>query len=206
VLWIDHVILAVGDLDTASNRLLKEHGLASFVGGRHIGQGTGNRIVPLGDCYIELMGVVDEAEAKTTPLASWIRCHISDGDHLAGWCLATDDLDSIAERVGVTPVPMQRRRPDGVLLSWRLAGLKVAMEEPPLPFFIEWNVTVEDHPGRAEAAHRRPAAGISKIELSGSSQRLAEWIGDHELPVHFAPGRPGVRAVEIAGDPPIRLT
>src|SRR5262245_53549604 len=63
MLAIDHVILLAADLDHAAARLLKTHGLASLPGGRHPGHGTGNRIVPLGDSYLELMGVVDEVEA-----------------------------------------------------------------------------------------------------------------------------------------------
>ena len=46
--WIDHVIYAVDDLDTAGAALFDREGLASVPGGRHEGWGTANRIVPLG--------------------------------------------------------------------------------------------------------------------------------------------------------------
>jgi hypothetical protein len=40
------------------------YGLASIEGGRHPGWGTANRIIPLGDAYIELVTVVDDEEAQ----------------------------------------------------------------------------------------------------------------------------------------------
>jgi hypothetical protein len=70
MLEIDHVIVAVADLDVAAAALEREHGLASVAGGRHPGHGTGNRIVPLGDSYLELMAVVDEDEASASPLGA----------------------------------------------------------------------------------------------------------------------------------------
>src|SRR5512142_3281084 len=61
---LDHVVLAVDDLDRAAARLEREHGLASYAGGRHARGGTANRIVPLGSQYLELMAVVDPARAE----------------------------------------------------------------------------------------------------------------------------------------------
>src|SRR5262245_6695165 len=72
VLALDHVIVVVADLDSAAGRLYREHGLASVAGGRHAGHGTGNRIVPLGSTYIELMAVVDPDEAASSPVGSWV--------------------------------------------------------------------------------------------------------------------------------------
>src|SRR4051794_41286944 len=62
--WIDHVIYAVDDLDTAGAALFDREGLASVPGGRHEGWGTANRIVPLGESYLELIAVVDVEEAE----------------------------------------------------------------------------------------------------------------------------------------------
>jgi len=69
---IDHVVMAVRDLDDAGDRLLRDHGLASVPGGRHARWGTANRIVPLGEDYIELIGVVDgEQAARTVKLTAY---------------------------------------------------------------------------------------------------------------------------------------
>ena len=60
---IDHVAIAAIDQDRAAARLLDEVGLASVPGGRHPRWGTANRIVPLGDTYLELITVEDEMAA-----------------------------------------------------------------------------------------------------------------------------------------------
>jgi hypothetical protein len=204
-LHIDHVILGVGDLDLAARRVFDQHGLESVAGGRHLGLGTGNKVIPLGRAYIELMGVVDSDEAAESALGRWIQRLTHGGDRLVGWCIATTDIDSVARRLGLDTVSMQRRRPDGVLLSWRLAGLDAAMEDPLLPFFISWEIPDEDHPGRVPVSHRVPATGIASIEIAGDSGRLAKWLGGDELPVRFVAGEPGLKSVHIASTPPITL-
>ena len=58
---LDHVLIAVSDLEAAAREVERRHGLASVEGGRHQGLGTAKRIVPLGDTYLVLVAVVDEA-------------------------------------------------------------------------------------------------------------------------------------------------
>ena len=60
---LDHVLIAVADVAAAARELEARHGLTSIKGGRHPGYGTANRIVPLGDSYLELVTVADESEA-----------------------------------------------------------------------------------------------------------------------------------------------
>ena len=196
-LAIDHVIVAVGDLDVAADRLLAEYGLASLPGGRHAGHGTGNRIVPLGSDYLELMAVVDATEAAGSPLGRWLAARASEGDALGAICIRADDLDAVAARLGLAAVGMSRPAPDGTELCWRLVGLEAALAEPPLPFFISWDDVGEDHPGRGDAPHRTEPGGISWIEVGGDEARLGEWLGDHSLPLRVVKGPPGVRSVGI---------
>ena len=63
---LDHVLFAVADLAAAATEFESRYGLASVQGGRHDGWGTANRIVPLGDAYLELLAVVDEDEAASS--------------------------------------------------------------------------------------------------------------------------------------------
>jgi Glyoxalase-like domain len=71
-LELDHVLIAVADLNGAARDLESRHGLASVERGRHAGWGTANRIVPLGETYLELITVVDEAEAAASAFGRWI--------------------------------------------------------------------------------------------------------------------------------------
>ena len=60
---LDHILIPVGDLSSAVAKFEARYGLASVDGGRHAGWGTANRIVPLGQTYLELVAVVDPKEA-----------------------------------------------------------------------------------------------------------------------------------------------
>jgi hypothetical protein len=195
VLTIDHVLVVVRDLDDAADRLYEQTGLASAAGGRHGGHGTGNRIVPLGDSYLELMAVVDRGEAAASPAGSWLERRLDEGP--AGLCLRTDDLEAVARRTGYQPLPMSRTRPDGVTLDWHLVGLEAALSEG-LPFFIEWHLDEEDHPGRTVVEHRCAPLGIDWVELGGDEERLGSWLGCHDLPLRHVDGRPGPHRVSIA--------
>ncbi|MCU1449231.1 MAG: hypothetical protein JWP02_1401, partial [Acidimicrobiales bacterium] len=124
VLAVDHVIVAVSDLEEAGRRYDEQHGLASVDGGRHPGHGTGNRIVPLGSSYIELMAVVDRDEAASSGLGSWLAQRLGEvGEGPAALCLRTDDIETVGLRTGREPLAMTRTRPDGVELGWHLMGL-----------------------------------------------------------------------------------
>lgn len=98
---------------------------------------------------------------------------------------------------------MSRTRPDGVELGWHLVALDAAFTEG-LPFFIQWHVSDVNHPGRALAEHRCAAVGIDWVELGGDQDRVASWLGPHQLPIHHVEGAPGPRRIAIAiasGDP-----
>ncbi|MYI86020.1 MAG: VOC family protein, partial [Dehalococcoidia bacterium] len=162
----DPVLLATADIHPTALRLEHDHGLASLPGGRHEGHGTGNRIVPLGDAYIEIMGIVDEEQAAASPMGAWLREQTAAGDRVAALCLRTDatGFDAVAERLRLRPLPMSRDAPGGVTLSWRLAGLGDAMGDPSRTFFIDWQVPPEHHPARGVAPHRVEPAGFSWVE------------------------------------------
>jgi hypothetical protein len=200
----DHVILAAGDLDAAAERLWREHGLASVVGGRHAGWGTGNRIVPLGSGYLELIGVVDRAEAEASEFGRLLLGQLeAKGDHLRGWCVAPNDFDATVSRLGIDVTTGSRTRPDGIVLSWRSAGFVDAMQDPSRPFFISWDVPVDLHPGRMEAGHRVSPKGIEWLEVSGDFAVVRHWLGPEEpaLRVGVRPGdEQRVLAVGIGTD------
>src|SRR3954465_3243242 len=98
---IDHAIIATADLEAAARRLEDEHGLAVSGGGRHLGIGTENRIVPLGPGYLELIAVVDAQEADATPLGRALAQRITArGEGLIGWVVAVPDAPAEATRTG----------------------------------------------------------------------------------------------------------
>ena len=189
---IDHVIWVAGDLHAAADRLAEEHGLPSGGGGRHVGLGTHNRVLPLGGGYLEVIAVADPEEAAASVIG---RAVAAAPDGLFGWAVAVEDVPAEAQRLGLDVTSIER---DG--LTARLAGVARAMAEPGLPFFIQRD------PGISDPGASGDAGGIAWIELAADPERLHAWLGGEELPVRCAAAGepPGVRAVGLGSGAVIR--
>jgi len=197
MLRLDHVVYAVSDLDEAAVRFREAFGLDSLQGGRHDRGGTANRIVPLGEDYLELAAAVDRDAAAE---AGFGRAVMERADAGGGWvtfAVATDDLDGLAGRLGLEAASGARTRPDGEVLRWRSAGIDDPRRESWMPFFLAWEVPDELHPGRARAGHGIRASGIAWVELAGDADRLKEWLGGEDLPIRVIDGEPGLRRVAV---------
>lgn len=197
MLRIDHAVYAVRDLDEAAERFRREMGLDSSPGGRHPGWGTANRIVPFGTDYIELIAAVDEHEAASSVFGRSVLETTAVADGWLTICVAAQDLDDVAERLRLTIADGRRELPDGRALRWRSAGVDDPRREAWMPFFIQWDVPAELHPGRARAGHGVRAEGIAWVEVAGDSGRLREWLAGEDLPIRVVEGPRGIRAVAI---------
>ena len=129
---LDHVLIPLADLFRAVSEFEGRYGLVSVEGGRHADWGTANRIVPLGDSYLELVAVVDPAEASQSAFGQWVA-NARAGRPL-GWAVRTDNLDAVAGRLGLSVGSGSRFTATGEFLRWRIAGVERAMAEPWLPF------------------------------------------------------------------------
>lgn len=201
MLRLDHLGYAVRDLEEAAVRWREAFGLDSVVGGRHVGFGTANRIVPLGDQYIEIVGVVDRAEAEASAFGRSVLERIAERD---GWLVivvTTDDVEAEASRLGLEVSAGVRSRPDGSEVRWRMTGLDAPAREPWMPFFMSWDIPPELHPGRQHAGHGVKAQGLAWVEVAGEGDRLRSWLGDTDLPIRVVDGPPGiVRAAVTTAD------
>src|SRR2546426_5169654 len=141
-LGIDHLVIAVADPDDAAEELERELGLAATGGGRHDALGTFNRLVWLGDTYLELIGVFDHALAERSWLGAPTVRVLEVGGGLATWAIATDALgaDVAALRAAGSdlgePIAGERQRFDGAVVRWRIAMAPLLGPSEP-PFLIE---------------------------------------------------------------------
>lgn len=181
----DHAVIAVRDLDLAV-AAYRDLGFECSFGGRHAGRGTHNAIVAFGQGYIELIGVHDEAMARACGgnVLDLVRYLGDRGDGPLGFAFATSDLGALRIRWTsqdqATPmpevVPMERTRPDGIRLTWRLLIPGGSAWRKPWPFFIRW----DDTPGRqrmeAERLTSHPNGASRVAGISVVVRSLAEVL------------------------------
>ena len=150
--------------------------------------------MPLGDTYLELIAVVDEAEAAASAFGRWVL-EAEGGFQPLGWAVRTDDLDAVAARLRLTTAEGSRAAADGTQLRWRYAGAAEAIAQPPLPFFIEWA------PGSAFPGHRAEPSPYRLLELrlTGDPVALRRWLGKDDLPLRVVDGEPTVAGIVLAG-------
>ena len=187
---IDHVIWKADDLDRGAAHVTAEYGLREGGGGRHVGIGTHNRTFPLGGGYLEVLAVIDPEEATRSPLGQAI---VAAPEGLFGWAVAVEDVEAVAERLGLALMRIER---DGMTAS--LAGVDESMAEPPLPFFIQRD------PGSVNPSLRGDAGGIAWLELGGDAERMRTWLDGADLALRFADGAPGLHAVGLGSGAVIR--
>ena len=130
------MLIAVVDLAAVAREMEEHHGLASIEGGRHPGWGTANRIVPLGETYLELAAVVDEVEARRSVFGRWVASGANISGQPIGWAVRVHDIEDVGRRLGLIVRAGSRVTPNGDRLEWRAAGMEEAAAEGFLPSFL----------------------------------------------------------------------
>lgn len=182
-LGIDHLVIACADPDAAAALLERDLGLVAGGGGRHEALGTFNRLVWLGDTYLELIGVFDRALAERSWIGAPTVRALDAGGGLATWAVATDDIDGEVARLNdggarlAEPMAGERVRPDGQVVRWRLSVPRELGPEWP-PFLIEHDAMA------AEWSPRDRATRAAEIHPLGATVRLTTL----EVPISDAPG------------------
>jgi catechol 2,3-dioxygenase-like lactoylglutathione lyase family enzyme len=141
----DHAVIAVRNLDEAIRRY-QALGFDVRPGGRHVGLGTQNALIRFGLDYLELLSVSNEAEAAAGDIAREMLVDFlrkREGG-LLGYALVTSNIEQEAEylrhsKFTSEPLGMQRMRPDGNLLKWRLLVPGNVPWRRPWPFLIQWD-------------------------------------------------------------------
>lgn len=217
-LGIDHLVIAVADPDAAAALLEAELGLAATGGGRHE-TGTGNRLVFLGDAYVELIGVWDRALALTSPIgAAVVRALDAGAPGLVTYAIATDGArrEVMALRAAGSAISDviagSRTRPDGEVVAWQCAfPPRLGPAEP--PFLIEHELSGAEwgeEARRARASFVHPFGGTARLvglelvlpDPKAAAEAYAAAVG---VAVPPGPGAvPGDREVRI-GEQSVRL-
>lgn len=177
---LDHLVYATPDL-AGTRAQLAAAGLLLSEGGPHPGLGTRNLLADLGGgAYLEVIGPDPEQPEPTGPRPFGIDA--LDRARLVTWAVqvALDPEESIA---------MSRRRPDGVVLSWRVAFAPDGGHGV-LPFRIDWGDT--PHPSATAASGARLVSFGGTHPDPGRIEAELATLGA-ALPV--SPGPPALTAV-----------
>jgi catechol 2,3-dioxygenase-like lactoylglutathione lyase family enzyme len=84
---LDHIIIGVHNLEQAARTFSEKLGLTVSGGGTHPTGGTANRIIVIGDTYLELIAVREPAEAQQSMLT-----RLALGEGYLNFALASDDM------------------------------------------------------------------------------------------------------------------
>lgn len=172
---LDHLSYACTTSEIADviQRIGSDLGATFVDGGRHPSFGTRNFILPLANgCYVEVVSALDHPAADKAPFGRAVAQVAGDGGGWFSWVVAVDDISPVEERLGREAREGHRIRPDGVELCWKQLGILNVMEDPELPFFVEWSCPNTEHP----SAGGSPVA-IERIEMSGDPESIHQWLG-----------------------------
>lgn len=139
IIGIDHILIAVDDLNTAC-QCYQRLGFDVVMGGEHPRAGTHNALITLADgCYLELIAVKNPDLAQHVPFANQALHSLKTAHRLAHAALDSSDLQNDAAAIQLHGLAMEniiegtRQRPDGQVLHWQMAN---CVDER-LPFLIQ---------------------------------------------------------------------
>ena len=163
---IDHIVLAVQDVQAAVEEIADATGVRAELGGRFEGRGVYNHLLALQDgAYLEIIGPDPEQPDHEGPLPFGL--HLDGQRRVPHWCAkAGADIEqrvAAAREAGfdIGEVrPLGRVLADGTRLDWRLS----VASWPPLldglvPFLIDW--------GDARHPSTTAATGCTLIDFHG---------------------------------------
>lgn len=182
---IDHIIYAAPDLEAATAEIEQRFGVRAGGGGRHMGQGTHNKLLALGPrTYLEIIAPDPEQPEPTAP-----RPYGVDGvtsGRLVGWAVACHDIEKALAGVrakGFDPgdvIDGHRLTTTGTLLKWRLT--RNALTGGLIPFLINWGETphpASSAPGRLvleslHIEHPDPPSLLRPLNALGSQVQVQQ--------------------------------
>jgi catechol 2,3-dioxygenase-like lactoylglutathione lyase family enzyme len=186
MLRFDHIAIAAERLEEGVAWVEEALGLPLAGGGKHVRMGTHNRVISLGDLYLEVIAIDPEAPSPEQP--RWF-----DLDRFAGppritnWICESDDLvGDLARAPQGTGTPMAFTRGDYL---WRMAvpGDGRLPFDGCFPALIQWD-------GAAHPARVLPDVGLRLSRLlighpKADALRAALPLADDRVAIVSAPAK-----------------
>ena len=186
---VDHLVYATPDMKIGIDALEQLLGVRATPGGQHPGLGTRNALIALGpSSYIEVIGPDREQPEPKGPR----RFGIDDlkAPKLLTWVAKGTQLERLAVNAKLHGVdlgdvtPGSRRRPDGVVLSWRYTDPNVVIADRLVPYFIDWGAS--PHPALTAAKGASLLGLRAEHPDSPRVQKMLDQLG-LDLPLQQGP-------------------
>lgn len=185
---LDHIIIGVRDLEGAARIFGHDLGLLSSGGGIHPIGGTANRIIVIGETYLELIAVYQPQEAQES-----IRRRLQDGEGYLNCVFSSNDLEADCQAIRargvelIGPVAGSLRSADGRERAWRRADIERPDLTQRYPFLIQHDSAGEERRYRlagwsSPPVHPLGAVSVRSVtlavkDLAEASRRFAQIYG-----------------------------
>lgn len=149
---VDHLVLAVPNLEKAIKKVEKLTGVRPQIGGQHQGRGTWNALLGLGhSSYLELIA----PDPKQTPPAqgAWMGVDQIKVPTLIHWAAQVSGIHQVIQTAQAQAVQIgalssgSRTRMNGQVISWMLTEPMKGTDGGIIPFLIDWEES--DHPAES---------------------------------------------------------
>ncbi len=185
---LDHIIIGVNDLAQATETFEHRLGLLASGGGSHPTGGTANRIIVIGDTYLELITICTPAEAQQSMIE-----RLAKGDGYVNFVLASNDITGDSQAIAARGTPIvgpkagELTGAEGHSRAW----MRTDIERPDMaqhyPFIIQHDSTGKERrfrlagwqtpPEHPLGATRVLSATISVENLDEAAQRFQHIYG-----------------------------
>lgn len=172
---LDHIIIGVNDLDAATEIFRDKLGLIPSGGGTHATGGTANRIIVIGDTYLELIAVRTPAEAQSSIVA-----RLAKGEGYLNFVLSSNDLqaDSVTMKArGVAIVGPEKgslKAEDGRTRGWLRTNIERLDLTQHYPFLIQHDSTGAERRTRLAGWAPPPGHPLGVTKVLSTSLAVAD--------------------------------
>lgn len=175
---VDHLVLAVPELQFGIQYIEELLGVSAQIGGQHRGRGTWNALLALGhDSYLEIIAPDPKQEAP--PKGRWMGVDQIQTPTLIHWAAKVHPIQVFVDRAAKHQLPLgelssgSRTRINGDVLSWVLTEPIQPEQGGIIPFLIDWEDS--EHPAISlpqecsllslRAQHPNPESQLNQLKI-----------------------------------------